>query len=668
MNSVDIIVCLDACFTQKRCKSAGKRWMPPFEHPETVFVSPEEVCEMEELVEQIRPSKQSRANQAEMVADFQTGIQVPNEVLQECNKSFVAADSNRIKASTKYFADTGLMGMLCRHDRVLFLANMTSAGEKQHYALCLLENLFRHIPKKMRVGVLYDIACQLHQSCQKYHFLAEFLDRIVFGVSVFHAYGHQWPCQLIYHPRKCTGFGLTDGESCERFWGSIKLLIPNLRVSGYHNRIYTLDTQIKHLDNKSQISLGSWLSKKWIKMIDRKSGAEDILLGLANNGITLEFLKEEWKKQVAEQTKPLKRQSPQLANKEIYDILALLENIDRYKGQIELYQNMLESGDYEEDLTSIEVQSLILDLEKQQTNARKSVANKKKNLSVDGRLNLQRLVDNEFLKKRMNALAVKQRIRDRLRNRKFELENLERSYRKTSNQLKLDKNANQQIKRKEPGIQVLVRKYNLLCVDLEKLIKQKKAPRGALVPNLIMLEGLFDLDVDDDIWQDIGLTDESDGISDIPCWLGDDNVREGIKVMLEYHRCLEEERRLKYERIAMQEWMLEEWKVVSVGLECCEKDEDVSYALRKHSESLLRLCVKWEPVVRIIPCELGQSWGPTLEEIAQYKAFENSAQFLQNVEDENELDSNIDDDIDADDAAFLDDMEMFTLSQQLHYM
>ena len=249
---------------------------------------------------------------------------------------------------------------------------------------------------------------------------------------------------------------------------------------------------------------------------------------------------------MAEQTKPLKRQSPQLANKEIYDILVLLENINRYKGQIELYQNMLETGDYEEDLTSIEVQSLILDLEKQQTNARKSVANKKKNLSVDGRLNLQRLVDNEFLKKRMNALAVKQRIRDRLRNRKFELENLERSYRKTSNQLKLDKNANQQIKRKEPGIQVLVRKYNLLCVDLEKLIKQKKAPQGALVPNLIMLEGLFDLDVDNDIWQNIGLTDESDRISDIPCWLGDDNVREGIKVMLEYHRCLEE-RRLKYE-------------------------------------------------------------------------------------------------------------------------
>jgi hypothetical protein len=51
-------------------------------------------------------------------------------------------------------------------------------------------------------------------------------------LSIFHAYGHQWPCQLIYHPRKCIGFGLSDGEGCERFWSSIRRLIPNLRVSG----------------------------------------------------------------------------------------------------------------------------------------------------------------------------------------------------------------------------------------------------------------------------------------------------------------------------------------------------------------------------------------------------------------------------------------------------
>ncbi|KDR65969.1 hypothetical protein GALMADRAFT_81306 [Galerina marginata CBS 339.88] len=86
---------------------------------------------------------------------------------------------------------------------------MTSAGEKQHYALSLLKKLYDHIPESMRIGLLYNIGCQLDRSCRKFGFLGEFLDQIVFGISVFHAYGHQWPCQIIYHPRKCVGFGLT---------------------------------------------------------------------------------------------------------------------------------------------------------------------------------------------------------------------------------------------------------------------------------------------------------------------------------------------------------------------------------------------------------------------------------------------------------------------------
>ena len=130
------------------------------------------------------------------------------------------------------FADMGLMALLCRHDRPLWTINMTSAGEKQHYAVALLRRLFEHIPKDMTVGVLYDIGCQLHRSCEKWGFLQEFLPRITFGISVFHAYGHQWPCQIVYHPRKCCGFGLTDGEGCERFWSFLKKLIPGLRVSG----------------------------------------------------------------------------------------------------------------------------------------------------------------------------------------------------------------------------------------------------------------------------------------------------------------------------------------------------------------------------------------------------------------------------------------------------
>lgn len=46
---------------------------------------------------------------------------------------------------------------------------------------------------------------------------------------------------------------------------------------------------------------------------------------------------------------------------------------------------------------------------------------------------LNKLKNNAFLRSRMNALALKQRLRDKLRQRKFEIEKLERSYRRTVN-------------------------------------------------------------------------------------------------------------------------------------------------------------------------------------------------------------------------------------------
>ncbi len=152
----------------------------------------------------------------------------------------------------------------------------------------------------MRVGVLYDIGCQLHRSCEKYGFLEEYLDRMTFGISVFHAYGHQWPCQIIYHPRKCKGFGLTDGEGCERLWSAIKPLIPSLRVSGYFTRIYSLDTQVKHLEAKSLLGLGKWLNKKWIATLGRKNSAELVLEDVYLEGVTEDILRKEWTDQINE--------------------------------------------------------------------------------------------------------------------------------------------------------------------------------------------------------------------------------------------------------------------------------------------------------------------------------------------------------------------------------
>jgi hypothetical protein len=96
---------------------------------------------------------------------------------------------------------------------------------------------------------------------------------------------------------------------------------------------------------------------------------------------------------------------------------------------------------------------------------------------------------------------------------------------------------------------------------MQKLVDEGLAPEGAIVPPTIEKDRLFHLDVDDEIWQDIGLDDETTGHA-VPRWLGDEDVRSGIKARIQLDRCLEEEHRLGLERCNLQDWMGEEWALL----------------------------------------------------------------------------------------------------------
>lgn len=96
---------------------------------------------------------------------------------------------------------------------------------------------------------------------------------------------------------------------------------------------------------------------------------------------------------------------------------------------------------------------------------------------------------------------------------------------------------------------------------MESLIKSKKAPRGSRTPLKIDLKSLYSLDVDDDIWQDIGLQNDDDTSAEPPDWLSKDSVRNGIKGILLKDQCDEEDTRLVHERCALQEWFSEEWEI-----------------------------------------------------------------------------------------------------------
>jgi len=173
-----------------------------------------------------------------------------------------------------------------------------------------------------------------------------------------------------------------------------------------------------------------------------------------------------------------------------------------------------------------------------------------------------------------------------------------------------------------------------------------------VAPLEIEIDGLYQLDEDDDIWQDIGLNDDYDGSLAVPDWLGNEKVQIGIKSLLELERCEEEQRRFLHERLAMQEWMLEEWFILENGLQQ-ETEGDIQYQLQQQREYLLRLCVRWEPMVQRIPCSLSDNWGPTPESLMEFRRFEFSSQLVE----ENMGIYEIGEDEGFEDADFLDNVE-----------
>jgi hypothetical protein len=131
------------------------------------FLSDDEVEAMKQMVEGARKRKGKEVESIESEDWMEQGMKVPKLALDACHQSFRAADESRAKASATLFSDTGLMALICRHNRVLWMVSLTSAGEKQYYALALLQRLFQGLPAHWTCGVLYDVGCQVDRSIKK---------------------------------------------------------------------------------------------------------------------------------------------------------------------------------------------------------------------------------------------------------------------------------------------------------------------------------------------------------------------------------------------------------------------------------------------------------------------------------------------------------------------
>ncbi|KAF9508096.1 hypothetical protein BS47DRAFT_1366186 [Hydnum rufescens UP504] len=420
------------------------------------------------------------------------GLHAPNSTYDACQQPFIAADEDHIKVSTQYFEDTGVIALLCRHDIPLAVASMWTAGEKQFYVFVLLETVLKHVLSHWRVGALYDIGCQMDQTLKKWRFMPEWLPRLEWGVLIFHAYSHQWACQLWYHPRKSELWGLSDGEGCEQFWSELHRLIPGLWVTGYHPRLFILDLQVEHIDDGKHMGMGKWLQGQIDQLQHRLEEAE---MKLGDRSPS--YLMEQFKAQREYHSQPV---SCQL----------------------------------------------------------------KKDKWVNIQLNLHALQDKGHVEK-----AVK--------NRSSEIE-------------------------------ATVKKYNARLKELVALRGRGGIRRDAYIPPMLTMDGLYKLDVDQDIWEDSqgDIVDFPDGV--VPPWLADPSVKEGIWISQEVASCQQELERCKGEHANLRAWFHEEYSA-AMDLFMGSKDEDVSYFGLLWARQLYDWMTAWKKDIVQVPIAPGApSW------------------------------------------------------------
>ncbi|KAF9513641.1 hypothetical protein BS47DRAFT_1393204 [Hydnum rufescens UP504] len=548
----------------------------------------------------MRPARSSHAGQKRKadthdfdgdpseVDKVEPGLHAPNSAYDACRESFIAADGDRVKASTQFFEDTGVMAFLCHHDLPLAVASMWTPGEKQFYVFALLETLLNHLLGHWRVGALYDIGCQMDQSLKKWKFRPEWLPRFEWGVSIFHAYGHQWACQLWYHPHKSEHWGLSDGEGCERFWSQLCRLIPGLRVTGYHRGLFILDLQMEHIDQVKRVGMGKWLQDQ---LDQAQRCMEEAEMKLGNHSIS--YLLDQFKAQQGYHSQPVSRQSQTKGAQAIERIISLTATLEsqkeNLKDAIAEGINLVEGESTASNLVQAEWQEKVQLLREAIQCLEGTIKKKTDELQLSdwtSAAELSWLKRDKWVNVQLNLHVLWEQLLRKLRARKFELATLDHANSSCILDQKTKAHVEKAVKSRSGGIEATVKKYNAKLKEL----------------------GLYQLDVDQDIWEDSrgDIADFPDGI--VPPWLGDPSVKEGIQLSQEIANCCQELERCKAEHANLQTWFCEEYsRVMEVFMG--SEDEDVSYFALHQANQLYEWMTAWKKDMVQVPISSGApSW------------------------------------------------------------
>ncbi|KAA1125333.1 hypothetical protein PGTUg99_006968 [Puccinia graminis f. sp. tritici] len=502
-----LIVALDGNFQHRHQKLAGRNHIP-LVTPE-IFVQPSDLDDMKTYI-----SNQERLNKVRKKAD-------------RCADSHKAADDTRNETTWKSCDDTGLMGSCCRHDSVIYLANIHGTGENRALPLTILKRILGNIEQDRPRDIFPDSR-----------------NRLNLGTSVFHAYVHEWGCQVKYNPRYQPGWGLSDGESLERLWSSLSPQVSPLRYATRNNRLAALAHRCKYRNQQSISKLAAWLRRKFDQALLRRDTEMIVINELlqihnphsdGNERYTVGFFWSQWSDQVR----------VALENKENEDeSKEKLAQFLRNENILQSYRNCILSGRLPESWIEVdEMITVILDKEKAQQELAASLGKDYEDLRGTCQSELSLLTQLWKAKSDLYAQAVEVRA---------EQQPLENAQSGNTVGTRMKERIFAAIKRRKGPVVKAINNFNMR----RKEYLQKTDPRRLLLPENqdLTFDSFLTIDLDDPLW-----IDDHFYYARAP-WALDPQVRRGIKSVLFLDRVEEEIELLTQELDRSITWAYEYWK------------------------------------------------------------------------------------------------------------
>ncbi|EMD32924.1 hypothetical protein CERSUDRAFT_57603, partial [Gelatoporia subvermispora B] len=555
----DIVVAVDGNFSHRHLRTSGEGL--EFYEPE-YFIPKEKVDCVGTRIEQLRQAgKKPKATYVP---------KVPDEAVDACENGHEAANEQKAKTNADRFDDTGIMALVCSHDIPIYLANIDTPGEQLKYAVCLVGELFANIPDDAVVAVLYDIGCVADRGNSLYSYLPDHItDRLIWAISIMHAYGHQWACQLVYNPRLRPGLGLRDGEGVERLWARLRVFIAITRTSGRTRRIWLIDRQVRVIAEEMRNNLGLFLVHKLTHGVsEQRAKARAILNSIA---VSEAELREQWSMQQAAQLS-VRAHAPVRLKKEVDAILALQNDVDRVEAALQAVRTQLSDGEPSEQADII-----LSTLEKTSKDLSKRVDNLYTSLNVGTSFPELKGLDANFVKILILARDIKCNIRKRVTAQFLEYDRLDRAAGGKDNPLgahqlmcsrtgtKLHQHTRKAISKRQPSILTAIRKFNRYCIMLAEEAKKYDIPSTIPIPEQLSTD-LAKLRDNPNLYDDVWISSLPHQGTQRPRWLEDQSVREGIQAMLKIDRCNEEEARLRREAQNMCAWFGRELAATELAL------------------------------------------------------------------------------------------------------